>query len=244
MEPKDQLCHHPTPSTKENEAGTVNQMANRPRPARLGTTAEARAGAAASEELMPAILPHLDFLFAEHPLLPDEDPVQYDALLRSIVQQVKPIDVIEAIWVKDIVDLIWEAKRIRRWRSQIFVQAQLKAVEDLILPSLKNEDPMGMNRFGGPAPDALAAGWVIASEIEKERVDTMLESRGLKASDVTAHAFLMSLTEIESIDRLVSMADQRRDTLLREIERKRASFDQRARAAATDIIDADDANIP
>jgi hypothetical protein len=104
MEPKDRLCLRPTHSAKENEAGTANQMAYRPRPGRRETIAED--DATASCEVMPAIPAHLDFLFAERPLLPGEDPEQYDALLRSIVQQVKPVDVIEAIWVKDVVDLI------------------------------------------------------------------------------------------------------------------------------------------
>lgn len=108
---------------------------------------------------------------------------------------------------------------------------------------MRNADPMGLDRLGGPTADSLAAGWVTGSEIETERVDAMLQGRGLTASDVTAHGFLLSLPAIERIDRLVSMADQRRDALLREIERKRANFAQQMRAA-TDIIDADDADIP
>ena len=243
--PKDRLCLRPTHSAKENVVGTVNQMTIRQRPARRQSTDDADGDAAASGEVMPAIPAHLDFVFAERPLLPGEDTEQYDELLRSIVQQVKPIDVIEAIWVKDIVDLIWEAKRLRRWRVQILAKARLGAVEELIRPAQRNADPMGIERsVGGPTADALAAGWVTNNEAEKKKVDALLQKRGLTATDVTAHSFLLNLPAIERIDRLVSMADQRRDALVREIERKRASFAQQVRTATVSVLDADDADIP
>ncbi|MGW8788688.1 hypothetical protein [Heyndrickxia sporothermodurans] len=80
-----------------------------------------------------------------------------------------------------------------------------------------------------------------ASKREKGRVDTILQERGLTAEDVKAHGFLMNLPAIERIDRLALTADQRRDALLREIERKRASLAQQVRSATADILDVDHA---
>ncbi|MFB0490883.1 hypothetical protein ABIE45_003469 [Methylobacterium sp. OAE515] len=231
------LCPTPAPSAKENEAGTANLMANRPRPARQRMNDVGRENTSTSGELLPPVPAHLDFLFDERPLLSGENTEQYDALLRSIIQHVEPTDVIEAIWVKDIVNFIWEAKRLRRWRGQILEQARVKAAEELIRPALQNADPFGLDRLGGPSPDALAAGWVIDSQVEKERVDALLQKRGLTAMNVTAHGFLMNLPAIERIDRLASLVDQRRDTLLREIERKRAHFAQQVRSATADVLD-------
>jgi hypothetical protein len=54
---------------------------------------------------------------------------------------------------------------------------------------------------------------------------------------VMAHAFQLKLPEIERIDRMVFSVDQRRDTLFREIERKRGSIGERLRAAAADVTD-------
>ncbi|TXN42533.1 HNH endonuclease signature motif containing protein [Methylobacterium sp. WL7] len=243
MEPKDRLCLRPKPSAKENEAGTANQMANRPTTVKPKNADERVRNSPASGEILPAIPAHLDFLFADRPLLPGDNEEQYDALLRSIVQQVEPADVIEAIWVKDIIDLIWEAKRLRRWRGQILVQAQLKAVEELIKPGLQGTNVLDLSTFGGPSAEYLAAGWMAGDEIETERVEEILQKRGLKVEDVRAHGFLMNLPAIERIDRLSLSADQRRDALVREIERKRASFAQQVRTATADVIDADDAHI-
>ncbi|TXM96970.1 HNH endonuclease [Methylobacterium sp. WL64] len=236
--PKNRLCHRPMTSAKENEARTVNQMSHRPRPARSRPTADA----AASDEVMPVIPIHLAFLFAERPLLPGEDEEQYDALQSSLVQQIKPADAIEVIWVKDILDLIWEAKRLRRWRRDILVQARLEAVEDLILPVINSIHPLIRNSATDPTPGSLAAGWVTGNETQEQEVNRMLSARGLTSSDVAARSFLVNLHAIERIDRLSSLADQRRDALLREIERKRTSFAQRARTAA-DILDVEHTEI-
>lgn len=233
----DRLCLTPAPSAKENKAGTANQMTDRPKTMKPKEADRDGGDAPPSGEILPAIPAHLDFLFDDRPTLPEENEEHYDALLRSMIQQVKPVDVIEAIWVKNIVDLIWEAKRMRQWRGRILIQARLKAVEDFITQALKNEDPTGLSMLGGPSADALAAGWMAGREIEKERVDGMLRGRGLSEADVPAHSFLLRLSDIEKIDRLASSADQRRDALLREIERKRASFAQQVRIATADILD-------
>ncbi|MHC2107058.1 HNH endonuclease signature motif containing protein [Methylobacterium sp. CM6246] len=243
MKPKDRLCLCPTPSDKESEAGTVNPMKIRQRPARRQTTDNTAGDAIYSGEMVPEIPAHLDFLFAERPLLPGEDADQYDALLRSIVKQVKPVDVIEAIWVKDVIDLIWEAKRLRRWRRQILVQARLEAAENLIRQARDNISPILRNSATDQTPGSLAAGWATNKQIEKAEVETMFSARGITSNDVDAHGFLLSLPAIERIDRLVSMADHRRDALLREIERKRASFGEQVRRATANTIDADGADI-
>ncbi|ACB23234.1 HNH endonuclease [Methylobacterium radiotolerans] len=231
------LCLTPAPSAKENRAGTANQMTKRPTTVKPRTADGADGDAPALGEILPAIPAHLDFLFADRPLLPGENVEQYDALLRNIVQQVEPADVIEALCVKDIVDLIWEAKRLRRWRGQILVQAQLKAVEELIRPTLQNGEDIDISTAPGYSPEALALGWVTGREIKKGLVDKILQERSLTAEDIKAQGFLLTLPAIERIDRLASAADQRRDALLREIERKRASFAQQVRTATAGFLD-------
>jgi len=155
----ERLCPRGMLSDNKSESEAVDQMANRTTSkAKLASASEG--DAATSGDVLPAIPAHLDFLFSDRPLLPGEEPDQYETLLCSIVHQIRPADVIEAIWVKNITDLIWEANRIRGWRRQILVQAQLQAAGDLIRPALQNADPMGLNQFMTPSADSLAAGWM------------------------------------------------------------------------------------
>lgn len=234
--PTDRLCPKTTFSGKEIESGAVYQMANRAT-TKPELSSLSQEDASASGDVLPAIPAHLDFLFSDRPLLPGDDPDQYEALLRSIVQQIRPVDVIEAIWVKDITNLIWEANRIRRWRRQILIQAQLQAAEDLIRPALQSTDPYGVSYDAASSPDSLAAGWVAGRKGPQIRVDDLLEKRGLTAENVTAHGFQLNLPSIERIDRMASLADQRRDALLREIERKRENFGLLAQKVAADVLD-------
>ena len=55
-------------------------------------------------------------LFGPPPLLEGEDTVAYDELLVRISGAVKPTDIFEKIWIRDIVDLVWEAFRLCRLR--------------------------------------------------------------------------------------------------------------------------------
>ncbi|WP_238296019.1 hypothetical protein [Methylobacterium soli] len=194
---------------------------------------------AASGEILPALPRHLDFLLEERPLLPGETAEQYDTLLRTFIGQVKPVDVIEAIWVKDIVDLIWEAKRCRRWRGQILAQARLQAATALILPVLeaRNHNAFKPDFEQRREAESLALGWLDGNANEALATGELLRARGLTPADVTAHAFQLKLPDIERIERMIASADHRRDTLLREIERKRASVSQLLRAASADVID-------
>lgn len=105
----------------------------------------------------------LETIFGPPPILPGEDTSAYEALLRRVSADVKPTDIIEKIWVRDIVDHTWE---IFRWRR--------------IVVSLATEPP----------PTSL----------------------------------IKELHRIERIDRLLTVAENRRNAVLREIERRRSTF--------------------
>ena len=47
------------------------------------------------------------------PLVPGDDTAAYDTLLAGISATVRPADLIEQAWVRDVVDLIFEAPRLR-----------------------------------------------------------------------------------------------------------------------------------
>ena len=53
-------------------------------------------------------------IFGEPPLLGDEDPANYQKFLARVSKDIRPTDVLEEIWIRDIVDLSWEALRWRR----------------------------------------------------------------------------------------------------------------------------------
>jgi hypothetical protein len=71
-----------------------------------------------SPHVAASVVPaHIAELLGKAPLLKSEDPKQYQALLSEIARTVKPADVMEWLWVKDIVDLTWDILRYRRLKT-------------------------------------------------------------------------------------------------------------------------------
>jgi hypothetical protein len=57
--------------------------------------------------------------WGDPPLSRNEDPEIYAKLAGQISQAVGPIDVIEWLWVKDVLDLSWEIRRLRRFKTML-----------------------------------------------------------------------------------------------------------------------------
>ena len=58
---------------------------------------------------MPAALKMMDLLFlGPPPLIPGEDAKDYQQLLAAVTNDIKPVDFMETIWTRDIVDLQWD----------------------------------------------------------------------------------------------------------------------------------------
>ncbi len=67
------------------------------------------------------------------PLLPDEDASRYDALLAEVVGLLQPRNFIAGIWVKDVVDRIWDSLRFQR------IKPAWITANSLLSPSVSSE---------------------------------------------------------------------------------------------------------
>lgn len=150
-------------------------------------------------------------------------PPPADDVDRQIVKYLGPSDPIEALWVRDICRLVGEASRLHGWRTLIIEQARAAAVQQLIRPMLEIEsrDPGGGGQMTNVT--SLSLGWVAGREASLERVDRLLNDRGLTQDCVAAKAFQLTLSDVERINRLIAAADCRRDALLAALARRRAA---------------------
>lgn len=60
----------------------------------------------------------LSFLGAP-PLIPGECAEDYEKLLSAVTNTIKPVDLLETIWTRDIVDLQWDIIRFRRIKADL-----------------------------------------------------------------------------------------------------------------------------
>jgi len=68
-------------------------------------------------------------LLGPAPLFEGEDTAAYDELLARISGAVKPADIFEEIWVRDIVDLVWGALRPRRLKANLMTATAYRGPE-------------------------------------------------------------------------------------------------------------------
>ena len=71
-------------------------------------------------------------LFGPPLLLEGEDAAAYDQLLARICAAVKPVDIIDEMFIADVVSLEWEVLRWRRLKSSLIRARGLEALEDFL----------------------------------------------------------------------------------------------------------------
>ena len=71
-------------------------------------------------------------LFGPPLLIEGEDAAAYDQLLARIFAAVKPVDIIDEIFIADVVSLEWEVLRLRRLKWSLIRAPALEALEDFL----------------------------------------------------------------------------------------------------------------
>ena len=75
-------------------------------------------------------------LFGPPPVLEGEDAAAYDEFFGRVCAAIKPIDVIDEMFIADIVALEWEVLRWRRLKLSLIRARGLKALEDFLQEKL------------------------------------------------------------------------------------------------------------
>src|SRR5262245_55633055 len=132
-------------------------------------------------------------LFGPPPLIEGEDTAAYDDLLVQISAAVKPADILEDIWVRDVVDFTWEIFSLRRLKANLMTATRYKGVEAVLRPIIGYSD----------ATDTLATKWAQRNPSAIERVTKILDSAGLTMDAVIAQTLSENLDFVERIERMI-----------------------------------------
>jgi hypothetical protein len=152
-------------------------------------------------------------LFGPPSLFEGEDAKAYDELLMRISSAVKPVDILEEIWVRDLVDLTWDVVRLRRLKANVMMANAYKGLREILAPLVGCSDA-----------ETLAEAWAGRKSDVAEQVDKALATAGLSMDAVMAQTLCLKLDEVERIDRMIAIAEARRNTTLREIDRHRETL--------------------
>ena len=165
-------------------------------------------------------------LFGRAPTLKTEDDEIYWNCMERFVKCVEPQDVIEWLWVKDVVDLSWEILRFRRLKIDL-VEIDREDKNATIEWEREHFDEPYIHIFSGKLtpPDT--------ADIEARKNKPLLDSETNSAELLFNH-----IEEYEQIEKLLTSAELRRDRILREIDLRRDHMGQRLRAASDELLDA------
>jgi hypothetical protein len=167
------------------------------------------------------------------PLIAGEDAAAYDDLLARLCGTLKPSDALEEIWVRDVVDLVWEVFRLRRLKAHLMRAGAYEGMAQVLKPLVK-----------WAANDRLARQWSARDADAVAIVETALASAGLTMDAVMARTLSARITDVERIDRMMMAAEARRDAILRQLERRQATFADKLRNAVRESEEAEFTVIP
>ena len=234
------------------------------------------------------------FAFFGPPLLLEgEDAALYDDLVGRMCAAVKPVDIIDELYVADVVSLEWDIMRWRRLKFgllqesvhtelqeflnrrldyEAYAEAVAEALAEIlaeILPespqiNLAEEAKELAHQYARSQPDAVkrVSALLEAARLDADRImdrakaeraeelaqkyarrepeATKLVKELLASNGRTMHDLMLSgsrakLDQIERIDRLITIAETRRNISLREIDRRRAVLGEALRRNVQEV---------
>jgi hypothetical protein len=164
-------------------------------------------------------------------LIPGEDARDYQRLLTAVTNLIKPVDVLVAMWVRDIVDLQWDITRFRRIKANVityFYEEERARSEE------EGSEEEGSEEEGSEEEGSEEEG-------SEEEGRSAFASRAEELNDDIAAVVSrpVVMDDLERIDRMVMTMEARRNAAYREAERYRIGLGERLRRAAEQVEDAE-----
>lgn len=206
---------------------------------RKRTSPEVEPGAGSSNaqggRFRSALMPHLeplDRLPARRALLSDEDEAAFSNFFIQVRASLGPYDIIDEIFVSDVVEYAWEVFRLRRWTNKLLKSYAPAQLDGLLSNAVEDRAERAQ----------LVQGWRTGDTHAIARVHHLLAMVGVDLDTAHARAFAAHLEEYEVTDRLITNAERRRNDAMRQIQHRR-DLRNRLAAALAAVEDAEFAEV-
>ena len=173
-------------------------------------------------------LPSTTDLLGPPPVITGELASAFEELLDRARDILKSSDIVEEMWVRDVVDLEWEIIRYRRLKAHLLLASQYAGLEHVLTPII-----------GMFEAESLSLRWAKRDPVAVAQVDQHLASAGLTVDAVMAETFAARIREVDCIERMIASAEARRADALRELARHREASAAGLKAAIKKVEDAE-----
>jgi hypothetical protein len=154
-------------------------------------------------------------LRSKPPVLRSETVDEYISLHKTLVEEIRPQGAIEAVYVEEITDLIWEIKRWRSCKVSAIHQMSRRALESVLNQLLAGAEKI--------KTQGLVNRW-FEDAAGKEAVSKILKRFDLDESAIEAEAIKLASEQLEWLDKALVSAGSRLEKSLRFVKSYRAGF--------------------
>ena len=159
----------------------------------------------------------LDQLLGYPALLREESLEDFDTLLNHLIKDVEPNGSIEFIYVRDFATYTIEIERLRLYRNLLLDLMAPEAIDQM--RSRNNKVSVKCSIAGPP--------WTDFVDTATRIWDVYLADKEMRGSLINAQSFALVIDEMEKIERMIGLAEERRMRLVREIDRRHALLKSR-----------------
>ena len=169
--------------------------------------------------------------FGSPPLMEGEDFSDYERFLNQVIATVKPQDIFERMWVRDIVDCEWVVLRYRRLHADLISGTMGRGLHVVLKNLMEMKNPLSLKSD--------ISAWEKREPKALEKIERKLASVNLTMGNVESEAVALRLQQIETIERLAANAKSQCNNAIHELERHRSGFGKSLRRAFNEIEDAE-----
>jgi hypothetical protein len=181
------------------------------------------------------------FLLGEAPVIDEfEDKSEYDTISHSMLESIRPTNYIEVLFVVDLIDVTFEILNLRRIIVACKSVAAGDGIEACLERALLEDAPPGpaqeLLRFEAKRKAKAASKKWREDSHSRDDIEQTLGANGISEEAIQVEVFLRNLPTLETIEKRLFSAQQRRNDLLREISVHR-ELARRARLASEKVIE-------
>lgn len=152
-------------------------------------------------------------------------------IYQAVLTEFMPIGIVGETWCRDIARNVHHAHRLRLLRDGYLRAAGTKVLHEAVRGSLTYAAVVGMgselNQYVANGVGLLKMGRAKAVECgyQQNYDETARHVRtvGFDPKDVDSRAYVDNISKVEALEKLIVVTDSRRDILVRELERRRAT---------------------
>ena len=156
----------------------------------------------------PSLRDKIDSVLGSPTMLAGDNEEQFSRLESAIIAHLKPQDVFEEIWTREIVELLFDIMRLRRWKVRLLEVNERNALDQYIWRNYSR--PLGT--------DPLLSQWMKREPEAQKKIFDFISPVDRSYEHVEANTVIHNIDVLSSLDSMLLAIEKRKDGVIKELE--------------------------